>query len=350
MIHLSASSLWRAEKCPASASLPQIDYLTAAREEGSEMHAEKERENPEGAEVAYAFDVLTGKARELGRRLGRAYGQLAETEIAGTADKMIVERERVVIRDYKSGHGFNVPAPKKNIQLGFYAVAACAVEGKDAARVELEFTDRGDSPGDDLDAFDLAAIRARIRAIWDAATAKEPKVVVGDNCSGCPAIRNCPAHLTMAIAFSEGLWPGVFPTDGLTVEKVAQGWDFLDRAYRVLGLAKKTYLAFASLVPVQLQNGKLLGPHEVQREELDGVVTYQMLRDLHGENVARAAVSMETSKNALEEALKPVAAKGKRAGMVREALQAIRDANGVVVKRSVRVEEHQPKENDNGVG
>ena len=91
-------------------------------------------------------------------------------------------------------------------------------------------------------------------------------------------------------------------------------------------------------------DGRVLGAHEVEREELDGVVTFQVLRDLHGEAVARAAVTMEATKTRLGEALKPIAMKGARASMVREALTQIRAANGVNVKRGVRVEEFKQEE------
>jgi hypothetical protein len=344
MIGLSASSLWRAEKCPASASLPQIRTLTVASERGRELHAEKEIESPDGAEVAYAFDVTTGRARELGRNLNRNYPATRKTEIVGTTDKVTVEPDRVVVRDYKSGAGFGVAAPRENVQLGFYAVCAADVNGKDAARVEIEFLDRETTRTADLDALDLAAMRDRIRAIWNATGGDDPRVVTGDHCQGCPCITRCPAHLTMAIAFTEGAWPGVMPTDGLTPEKVAQGWEFLKNAKRVLGLVEKTYRAIAAGTPIDIGNGKVLGAHTVEREALDGPITFQTLRDLHGEAVARAAVSMETSKTALEEALKPVAGKGKRAGMVRDALVAIGAANGVVVSRQVRVEEFSKEE------
>lgn len=345
MIALSASSLWRAEKCPASASLPRVQSISAASERGKELHSEREINDPEGAEVAYAFDVVSGKARELGRNLGRNYPKTRATEIVGTTDKVTVEPDRVVVRDYKSGAGFGVAAPAVNVQLGFYAVCAAEVHGKNAARVELEFLDRdGQVVGADLDALDLAAMRERIRAIWNATGGETPTTVTGDHCTGCPCITRCPPHLTMAIAFSEGMWPDIMPSDGLTIEKLPQIWEHLKNAKRVVGLVEKTVRAIASQTPIALADGKVLGSHEVERSELDGVVTYQALRDLHGEEVARAAVSMETSKAALEEALKPIAGKGKRAGMVRDALKAIEAANGVVVKRSVRVEEFNPKE------
>jgi hypothetical protein len=344
MIRLSASALARAEKCPASASLPQVDCLTAASERGTALHAEQERESPEGAEVAFAYDVVTGRARELGRRLARQYPATAETEIVGTADKIVVEPERVIVRDYKSGAGFGVPPPEKNLQLGFYAVAAVGVFGKDAARVELDFLDQGRILGADLDAFDLTAIRIKLASIWRAANEPTPNVVTGDHCTGCPCVRNCPAHLTMAVAFTEGIWPNVMPSDGLTVERVAQGWEYLKNAKRVLGLVESTYRAFASQTPVPLASGKVLAAHDVEREELDGVVTFQTLRDLHGEAVARAAVSMEATKASLDRAIGPIAPARGKAKLVREALDALRASNGVVVKRGVRVEEFSPEE------
>jgi PD-(D/E)XK nuclease superfamily len=323
-----------------------VERLTAASERGHELHADKAAESPEGAEVAFAWDVLTGKGRELGRNLGREYPATAETEIVGSTDKILVEQDRVVIRDYKSGRGFGVEAPAKNLQLGFYAVAGAAVHGKDAARVELEFLDQEREIGADLDALDLAALRERIRSVWRRASEPQPKVVTGDHCTFCPCIVNCPAHLTMAVAFTEGIWPNVMPSDGLTIDKVAQGWEYLKNAKRVLGLVEKTYRAYASQWPVPLSDSKVLGAHDVERDSLDGVVTFQVLRDLHGEVVARAAVSMEATKSALDEALKPIAAKGQRAGMVREALAAISAANGVKTTKRCVVEEFQPKEGE----
>lgn len=346
-LHLSASALWRAEKCPASASLPRVAQLYGDAEAGTDAHADHEAACPpdEMAEVAFALNPETGMARILGKRLARGYGKagLQPDEIPGTADRVKFSLPISDARDYKSGHGYMVARAGENLQLAHAALSVANIGGADQVRVAIEGPE-GITSEATLDAFDLAAARERIRAIWHAASAPSPAVVTGDHCWRCECIRNCPAHLTMAVAFTEGAWPGVMPTDGLTVERVAQGWEFLANAKRVLGLVEKTYRAFASLNPIPLANGKVLGEHPVEREELDGVVTYQILRDLHGESVARQAVSMEATKSALETALKPIAPNGKRAGMVREVLQAIRDANGVVVKRSMRVEEYQPKE------
>lgn len=346
-IHLSASGLWRAEKCPASASLPRVPMLHADADAGTEAHAEHEANCPpdEMAEVAYSFNPELGHARILGHGLKRDYPVQWNEEIPGTVDR--VRREPVngvaEVRDFKSGHGYMVASAERNLQLAHNALCVADTQHVDTVHVAIEGPD-GPKSQATLDAFALADARERIRRIWRNVNAPNPQAVTGDHCWRCECIRSCPPHLTMAIAFSEGLWPGVIPTDGLTVEKVALGWEYLANAKRVLGLAEKTYRAFAATWPVQLGNGKVLGEHPFEREELDGVVTYQVLRDLHGEAVARGAVEMSATKAALTEALKPIAPNGKRAGMVREALQAIRNANGVVVKRGVRVEEFNPKE------
>lgn len=347
MSHLSASSLWRAEKCPASASLPRVGELHADAAAGTDAHAEHEAACPpdEMAEVAFAWNPELGRARHLGQGLDRAYPVDWNTEIPGTVDR--AKRAPVdgvaEVRDFKSGFGYMVAPAAENLQLAHNALCVADVQCADSVRVALDRPDANGKPIV-LDAFDLASARERIKKIWLRVKQPIPEVVTGEHCWRCECIRSCPAHLTMAVAFTEGLWPNVLPSDGLTVEKVAQGWEYLANAKRLLGLIEKTYRAFASQWPVQLGNGRVLGAHEVVREELDGLVTFQVLRDLHGEQVARAAVGMETSKNALEESLRPIAAKGKRAGMVREALAAIGAANGVVVKRGVRVEEFKPEE------
>lgn len=339
-MNISASSLHRAEKCPASASLPGFKRLTAAAERGTEMHAEKEAEAPKGAEVAYALNVETGAVRHLGNGKKREYGELAPTEIAGTLDRETVEADRVVVRDYKSGFGANVPAPASNLQLGFQAVCSTTFHGKDSARVELEFLDKNLVFSADLDAFDLAGFRDRIKAIWHAATKRHPAVVTGDHCQYCPCIANCPAYLQLAQTVAGGDLSSVLPVAPLTVETVAKGWQNVKALRRLIAEVDGAYRGFAALWPVPLGDGKFLGERMKSKEELDGQVTRQVLRDLHGEKVADAACEISTSKAAVERALATVAAKGQKAGMMRTALKAIEESNGISVRKTMTVEEY----------
>lgn len=343
-LHLSASSLSRTEKCPASASLPRVRQLHADAAAGTAAHAKLEQSAAPGefAEVAYAYSVLTGKGRLLGFGLNRGYVDLAEGEIPGTADLVRVEAERVVVVDYKTGFGYMVTPARNNLQLLHNALAAASVAGRTSALVQINRTAIERIEEAELDAFDLAAGRARLRAIYDAANTEKPTVATGDHCWRCECVSNCPAHLTMAIAFTEGLWPDVLPTDGLTIEKVATGWEYLRNAKRVLGLVEQTFRAFASLQPVPLSNGNVLGAVQTERESLDGAVTRQVLRDLHSQAVADDATEMSVTKASVERALAKVAPPRGKAKLVREALDAVSAANGIVVSRGVRIEEHKP--------
>lgn len=339
-MNMSASSLHRNEKCAASASLPQFKRLTAAAERGTELHAEKEAEAPEGAEVAYALNVETGAVRHLGNGKKREYGELAPLEIAGTLDRETIEGDRVIVRDYKSGFGAHIAPPAVNLQLGFQAVCSATFHGKDSARVELEFLDKNVVVSADLDAFDLAGFRDRIKAIWHAATKRHPAVVTGDHCSMCPCVASCPAYLALATKVACGDLSTVLPVAPLTAETVAKGWANIKALRRLLSEVDGAYRGFAALWPVPLGDGKYLGERMKEREELDGQIARQVLRDLHGEVVADAACEVSTSKAAVERALATVAVKGQKAAMMRAALKAIEEANGIVTKKTMTVEEY----------
>ena len=65
-------------------------------------------------EVAYALDLRTGRAREIGRGINRAYGELSDDEIAGTADAVkLLSPTTVYVGDFKSGWGW-VPRARDN--------------------------------------------------------------------------------------------------------------------------------------------------------------------------------------------------------------------------------------------
>lgn len=198
---LSASSLWRAKRCPAFAVLQHKTEKYADAEAGTATHAEMEKVPPAGAnaEVAFAYDVLTRKAREIGRSIGREYGSLADSEIPGTADVLHVQGDHVLIQDYKSGNGYAEQLagvhdqPGNNLQLQHNALCAAKVYGKEKAFVEVIYLRTGEVKDAAFDAFDLDAIAARLRSIWES-TQNNPKPVRdrGVQCWRCPAKKACP--------------------------------------------------------------------------------------------------------------------------------------------------------------
>ena len=342
-MRLTASGLERDEICSASASLPRSGTVHADATAGTEEHARLEAETPAGelAEVAYALNVLTGEARSLGKIAHRDYPTLGQEWIFGTADRIRVAADRVVITDHKTGGGgrFNTTPARENLQLAFLALAAATAHGVQAAEVILSFPDGTDAAT--LDVIDLAAAYQRVRRIYDRCTAPTPAIVESDKgCRRCPAFARCPAKVSLALAFSGGLAPADLPTLELTVPAVAKGWESLKRAKQVLGQVEAAYRGFAALEPVPLGNGKTLGEVEKSREEIDGRVAYDALVATLGVEVAEAACEMSTSKAAITRAIKPAAKKGEAAGMLRTALEAIQASDGIKTKRSRSVEEH----------
>lgn len=205
---LSASSLWRVEKCAASAVLPHDEKPRVYRdqERGQREHKAAEQSPPFGAipEVAFAFNVLSGRAREVGRSIGRDYGKLEEGEIPGTTDRLYVQEDHVLVEDIKTGVGYMQAEPAINPQLQHNALSAALVYGKPRAIVQLVYTKTGEVKDAEFDALDFAAIHERLLGIWGRCDAAwrfpssrlvELGLLVRDDkvqCWRCPAKKHCP--------------------------------------------------------------------------------------------------------------------------------------------------------------
>lgn len=212
---LTASALWRAEPCPASVVLPAERREYKDAKDGTRIHADHEAAPPPGAaaEVAFAYNVLSGEAREVGRSIGRNYGQLAREEIPGTTDRMYVMDDHVLVEDLKSGNGYAeqlagvFDKPEDNAQLQHNSLCAALVYDKPLALTQVIYLKTGEVKDAKFDAFDFAAIRIRLRAIWERSTqaaalldmgAEPPSLVglglvnEGPHCWRCTAEKACP--------------------------------------------------------------------------------------------------------------------------------------------------------------
>lgn len=206
---LTASSLWRRELCPASAVLPESPRRKYAdAEHGKAEHAKAEAAPPPGAEaeVAYALNVLSGQARRLEVK-SRDYGKLAEGEIAGTADRVYVRDDHVLIEDLKSGVGYMQAEPKVNLQLIHNGLSAAIANGKDRAIVQLIYLQTGEVKDAEFDLFDFKPLLWRMWSVWDLVTQAErmladgmtPQeiadwgyVKISDACWRCECVKACP--------------------------------------------------------------------------------------------------------------------------------------------------------------
>lgn len=396
---LTASSLQRIAVCAASAVLPKVDSVNERAERGQAIHvflenvlglgpAEAIALVPEehrpacaaidlealpldaaqwAAEVAYAFDVATGRAREIGRSIGRDYGSVGADEIVGTADVVGIfgkarlprsdimhSADRVFILDYKTGRT-EVTRASRNWQLRYLALAASRAYGASFARVGLiHIHDDGTVLYDTaaLDAFeldavaeDLGAVHRRVKAAAaELAAGRPPAATTGDHCRWCPCLAYCPAQTALVRTVAGEVDEGRELTPALTPETAARAWERVKSIKAAVKRAESALHTWAAGHPIALPSGLVLGPVETTREGVDGAIARAVLSELHGWEVADKACDWSTSKAAVERALRGIAAVtgGKITHLKAAALYAIRAAGGITTTTTTSVREHVP--------
>lgn len=349
MMRPTFSTLERTARCPGHLALPHVyssgpaaergtaihDYLEAVQngadpEEALELVPDEYRalcaaidldRLPKGlaAEVAFAYDFVTGKAREFGRGVKRKYEGLGPTEIAGTVDVLGVSEDAVYVGDYKTGWS-ELPAPAEAFQLRIGALAASRVYARERAVVEfVRIKENGGSwkvpaelDGFDLDAFaaDLRPLKKRIEEQQALAATRGgvPDVSTGPWCKHCPAWAACPAQkafIQRAVAAVNADESNLIkPT---TAAEYGQAWHLAKAmaslARRLEKQVKEVGLPEFGELP--LPGGRLL--REVVEEgdrELEGRVVFAVVRDLYNEDLAGDVVEVSATFKRIGEALK----------------------------------------------
>lgn len=388
----TASGLDRDFACRARAVLPVVESSSPYAERGQALHAFLSDVNGLGyqaalerapedlrplcealdlgafpldptktsAEVAFAFDPWSGTARVLGQNLGRRYREagLTATEIPGTVDLVGVTADAVIVWDYKFGwsHGTHTPSAEKNRQLRFGALAAARCYGRTRAIVKLvSFPDESGKPWIDtatLEAFDLDLFAVELvelgdRILEDTQSWKRGVMVPaaeGEWCRYCPSMVYCPAKTALALSLASGSPDGPVADPGpLTTVTAAKAWIRLFEVRALLDHVERAIREFARDNPIDLGNGMQLGPVTNDRETIVGMVAWHVLQERFGQEVAEKACELESSKAAIERALRPIAQqRGLRIGALhRDVLTAIGEAQGIQKNRTTTVKVHR---------
>jgi hypothetical protein len=430
-IFQSASGLERDSHCPANRALPQVQTSNPDAQRGSAIHSylehlgggatveaalasvpEEHRQVCQDVEldglpldpseyrqeVAFAYDLETGVARELGAGLQRDYRMRTPTEIVGTAD--VIHRDAVEVWDFKSeSFDSRRPPPAKNPQLLFLALAAARLRGADGAQVGLIHLRADGTHWEEiaeLDAFDLDlfedTLRGIRRRVLDAAAVVErgmtPSVHQGPWCRYCPATPHCPAILGLLRAAAGqpeeilALRSSGMPETAESIHAALRNgspeqWRAAYERMRIfesaLKVAKGALWLLAGEQPFEVGDGQIYGPVRSDRKVIDARKARAVLVGLHGPEVAEAACEFETSAAAITRALRPVydariaeykdateaynAAKaaGRPAekpskptltGISKMAMAAVTDAGAVTLKTTVTVKEHRAGHGD----
>lgn len=356
----SASAVERQLACPGSAHLPHSDYRTPEAEAGSGRHEDVEVAAVLGAEhdlpwqvrkllepgdvlsteCAMAYDCSDDTARALGHIQWRDYQGLRPFEIPMTLDLIIYGARRIIVLDYK---GYKeVASAAENAQLATGALAVARASGRDEIVVAIVYLGASWKPADvaTLSAFDLDMHAARLREMM---TSTDQSLHVGPWCEYCAAFNaadgsiQCPEQQKLALAAAGGELAvrieSMIPFDN--DDDAAAAYDLLDRIKLVAKRLSAALYARAAERPIPLGGGRMFGRIEkLGNEKLDGDVVYEVVKELHGQDVADAAVVRSATKKRLDEALK-----GKR-GAPALVLKEVRDRGGATRTAGTAYEEY----------
>lgn len=371
---ITGSAFPRLFACPGSEALPQARLTSTAATDGTKRHADVEAiikagrlsELPDriraliptgamvASEVAFAWDPITGKARQLGVGLGRDYSGAKPHEIPCTTDILIVAGDYVCVIDLK-GHE-DVGAPDENEQVLFEAMTAARAYDVDGAVAAIAYIGPGlEDPfvsvrtldALDLDAFAGRALRllAEIEVqIAKVARGQQPDVNQSDACKYCPAraAGACPADAALLVRINTGEEAIALESllaDDATAAEALRRWRIAKKLVDTIGA--RLY-ARAAQRPIPVGEGVVFGRRVKPGDRAyDGKLVHAQVAERYGRHIADAAVTLKATQKQLTEALKLAdIPPGKSVSKAKEEiLDAVEEAGGMTRKESESYEE-----------
>jgi hypothetical protein len=341
---ITASALTRLRNCPSSAVLPRAENHSEWADAGHDAHEELAiftSDHPFAhllppsprAEVKLAYDVATREGRIIGEGGGRDYGSPGPFEIVGSCDVLGVERDRVVVLDWKSGYSDVEPA-SSNWQLWFYALAACRALGLSSAIVRIVYTQSRRVDEYEIDALELAdfasqleRLHVRIGALTAAYQRGEPmETREGSWCKYCASKPYCPSK-TALIKQMAGL---TVIGDAVTPATAATAYEQVVRVEQLVREARKRLETYVDEQgPIDLGGGRMFGRYVREgNERLSGDVAMRAIAAVVGESAEEfvsVAIERKTTKAAIERAAKQL---GCRRGTAGQVIKKIRELGG----------------------
>lgn len=286
------------------------------------------------AEVAYAIDLQTGKARELHRGRGRDYSMVTDDEMAGTID--IVDPVNHIVRDYKTGRT-PVPPAKSNLQVAAAAYAYATVAKVDRVVGQIVYIRPDGSVSDpDSHVFEVMDLEAVLHRLRDIAFSIHHggNLQMGAHCDFCPALASCPAQqsiIRLAMRRPEELVP-----ESLTSKAQArEAYETMKHLGRLMYKIRGALASYTASEPIAVDDkGTMYGRHLVQKRLLDPAVVEKLYPD---------SIEKSVTLTSLERHIGDLAPKGQKAAMMREAVRKIEEANGVVVEKKWETGEYKDK-------
>jgi hypothetical protein len=267
---------------------------------------------------------------------------------------------RLVVVEYKTGDPTHTDAVEVNDQVRAGAALAAIWTGAEEVEIAVVYVRKGDGlwdqPEHTLKLADLDAIEADIRRVIQRVEEQRARhaaglpldgFTVGPHCGYCDAIDHCSAQraaLAQVLGDDALLKPGA-PLDEATIRRL------LVMAPRLEKLAERIDAEARRFVqregrPVQLDGGKVWGPHEKQKDTIDPAKGFAILSELVGEELAKAAVQVKLTGTAVKAAIgKAQEAQGtdeSKAAMVRRFYAMARKEGAIVPGTETWWSAHRP--------
>ncbi len=379
MRHPSASRWPRVVACPASHVLPQekTESGDPARMgiavhkflEEAATDPKKALENvPEFARgfcEAVPLDALPVDCNKFTPELWMAYypdtdsaeiiskGARPDGAIVCVADVVGVSSDHIYLADYKTGF---VQQARVSVhwQMKIMALIVSRVFKKYRVRAEiLALRDDGNVWPDmyEFDAMELDEIMLKVLDTLHAI--EEMRKIIdelgglpgdfpthsGEHCRYCPAFSVCPSKINLVRHLAtapETLKDGL----ALTPENARAAHFRLNDVEDLVKRLRKQVDDFARETPIDLGDGTELREGETKRQSLDGAIAAEVLQTIYGSEVAKAAVKLTVTKEAMKTALRPMMADGVTLkSLMEEAMAELERQEGVKTKytKSVKV-------------
>jgi RecB family exonuclease len=397
----TASGLKYAMACPGSTRLQRFGSISEASADGnarheylaalflgdddavasiySEMRPELRKEVSEYdlsgvpvmrwrlAEVAFAFNPETGKARVVGFNIGRDYaanGVDMKREFAGTADYVGASYDgRLIVGDWKTGNAYTVDHVSENWQLKFLADCVLQTQadlialapGSESGNQEFTEVDayitrtKGEMRSEvrTFTAFDIDSFTLELKALGEYIhSSAPPKFVEGSHCQWCPSFDSCPAKTSLVRAMSSA--PETFAGEigAITSSNVREAYARYRIAKMALRKVEARLQAYAAKEPIQLSGGKVFGPVVRKDEDIDPAIAGKVLAETIGPQEALKAFDMSVNKTGIKKAISGAVEKGMGAQTFRHVMSTIGARGGIVERDRTEMREHTPGEQE----
>jgi CRISPR/Cas system-associated exonuclease Cas4 (RecB family) len=278
----------------------------------------------------------------------------ARTDLGGVLDDV------ACVIDVKTGR-HDVESARNNWQLLAAAIALSQLRQLSKARVAILYLREGQKARwdiADLDGLDLETAMMQLEQLGERISrirkkGETPPVRMGEWCRFCPSKLYCPAHTSLIRMFVKDDVAAVNTLKALlTPEMARQAKAQADLVRNALRNLDSALYSYARENPIPVGDGKVWGPRVVQRDVVDGPLSYQLLNETYGLDVAVKASTFDVTKKGVREAMRVVQqsiveAGGEKPTLVeleRQALGRLRDAGAIVKVEKEVFEEHRPEE------